>query len=42
VTKGENGSFDEFSNFFKFQPEKELLELENIFFETSSQKGILW
>jgi len=33
--------FNEFSNFFKFQPEKKSLELKNIFFETSSQKGML-
>ena len=28
--------------FFKFQPEKKSLELKNIFFETSSQKGMFW
>ena len=38
---GDNGFLTEFSNFFKFQPEKKSLELKNIFFETSSQKGML-
>ena len=38
----ENGYFNEFSNFFKFQPQRKSLELKNIFFETSSQKGMFW
>ena len=40
-TPGENGLFNEFAN-FKFHPEKKSLELWDIFFETSSQKGMFW
>ena len=42
MNQGENGYFNEFSNFFKSRPEKKPWNLKIFLFETSSQKGMIW